>query len=352
MHNTSLKILVVGQGIAGTMLSWYLHQAGIPFVVADDDAPNTASKVAAGVINPVTGRRIVTTWMIDELMPFAVKAYEDIGNFLNINLVHKLSIADCFPTLQMHEAFTQRVAEQAPYLTIHNATILPSVHQYYGYGTISPAYVINVALLLSTWKKYLLQQGMLVPAQVDQEQVSIFVHNCIYNHQSYTQVLFANGVAGVHNKWFKNLPFAPNKGEAFIIHAPELSPKHIYKKGYTIVPIGNAQYWVGANYEWNYTNALPTTAFYNNTIQLLNSWLTVPYTIVHHIASTRPATIERRPFVGLHPTLPVIGILNGLGAKGTSLAPYFAHQLVQHIVHGIPILPQANVQRFAKVLSM
>jgi glycine/D-amino acid oxidase-like deaminating enzyme len=60
----------MAQGISGTMLSWFLHKAGKSFIVIDEGNSNTASKVAAGIINPVTGRRFVYTWMIDELMPF------------------------------------------------------------------------------------------------------------------------------------------------------------------------------------------------------------------------------------------------------------------------------------------
>jgi glycine/D-amino acid oxidase-like deaminating enzyme len=77
----------------------------------------------------------------------------------------------------------------------------------------------------------------------------------------------------------------------------------------------------------------------------------VPFKIVDHKAAIRPATVERRPFVGFHPHFPVIGILNGMGTKGTSLAPFFANQLTQHLVHGLPIADEANVHRFSRILS-
>ena len=53
--------VIVGQGIAGTMLSYYLLQQGNTVIVVDEFNPNSASQVASGVINPVTGRRFVTT---------------------------------------------------------------------------------------------------------------------------------------------------------------------------------------------------------------------------------------------------------------------------------------------------
>ena len=69
-----IDYLIVGQGISGTMLSWFLHKEGKSFAVIDDGNEHSASKTAAGIINPITGRRYVTTWMIDEVMPFAVLA--------------------------------------------------------------------------------------------------------------------------------------------------------------------------------------------------------------------------------------------------------------------------------------
>jgi glycine/D-amino acid oxidase-like deaminating enzyme len=65
----------------------------------------------------------------------------------------------------------------------------------------------------------------------------------------------------------------------------------------------------------------------------------------------RPATLERRPFVGFHPLHPNIGILNGMGTKGASLAPFFAHQLVQHLVDGFPLMNEININRFNRILS-
>jgi len=61
--------------------------------------------------------------------------------------------------------------------------------------------------------------------------------------------------------------------------------------------------------------------------------------------------LERRPFVGFHPLYPSVGILNGMGTKGCSLAPYFSQQLVNHISSQLPIHPEADIKRFARVLS-
>ncbi|HMC99901.1 MAG TPA: FAD-dependent oxidoreductase, partial [Ferruginibacter sp.] len=109
--------------------------------------------------------------------------------------------------------------------------------------------------------------------------------------------------------------------------------------------------WVGSSYNWEFDNAYPSSAFRDTTEAALKEWLKIPFKIVDHYAGIRPATLERRPFVGLHPHQPNIGILNGMGTKGCSLAPFFAKQLVDHLLHNQPITPEASVSRFQRILS-
>ena len=70
----TVDYIIVGQGICGTFLSWNLLKKGKSVLVIDEANPYSSSKVANGVINPVTGRRIVTVWMADELFPFCKKS--------------------------------------------------------------------------------------------------------------------------------------------------------------------------------------------------------------------------------------------------------------------------------------
>jgi glycine/D-amino acid oxidase-like deaminating enzyme len=131
-----------------------------------------------------------------------------------------------------------------------------------------------------------------------------------------------------------------------------LPKEHIYKKGFLLAPLHDVgMFWLGSNYQWNFPHSNPTVEFYEQAESHLRSWLKVPFKIVEHKAALRPATLERRPFVGLHPHQPNIGILNGMGTKGCSLAPYFANQLVQHILYNSEIDPLANINRFKRILS-
>jgi flavin-dependent dehydrogenase len=65
----NVDYIIIGQGISGSFLSRDLLRAGRSVIVIDESKPFTASKVASGVINPITGRRMVRTWEIEKLMP-------------------------------------------------------------------------------------------------------------------------------------------------------------------------------------------------------------------------------------------------------------------------------------------
>lgn len=109
----TIDFLIIGQGICGTMLSWNLLRAGKSIIVIDESIPYSASKIASGVINPVTGRRVVRTWEIETLMPFAVEAYKKIEIELGVDLVRQCNILDFHATPQMKMAFAERFAEES-----------------------------------------------------------------------------------------------------------------------------------------------------------------------------------------------------------------------------------------------
>lgn len=349
-----IDILIIGQGICGTMLSWFLQKAGKSFLIIDDANTYAPSKVAAGIINPVTGRRFVYTWMIDELIPFAETTYEAIGNFFDQKMIAKKNIIDFFPSAQMLNAFATRLTENDTFL--HSYPNQNHFNQYFNYdfgcGQISPAYIADVQAVISNWGRHLKENNLLIKDHFDHAQLEIEKDNIRYQNYSAEKIIFCDGINSANAPWFSALPFSPSKGEMLLLESEELSNEHIFKKGIMLAPLFQKNlFWVGSSYQWEYEHARPTTQFYEQTKTLLDQWLKIPYKIVDHKAALRPSTLERRPFVGFHPRHPAIGILNGMGTKGTSLAPFFANQLVQNILSQASITKEADVNRFSKILS-
>jgi glycine/D-amino acid oxidase-like deaminating enzyme len=360
-------VLIIGQGVCGTFLTWWLERAGLSYIVIDEERPFAASRAAAGIINPVTGRRIVKTWMIDELLSFAKDSYASISNELQINCLKPASVIDFFPTAQMRLAFLKRLEEDPQYLELpadeHKWS--PLFNYELGYGMITQCFLADLPSLLPAWRRHLIRQDSLEQARFDLASLVVEKDQIRYRDITARHIIFCDGIESFDSPYFNRLPFAPNKGEALILDVPDwpaiftrmnTAPNAhpvipIFKKGMTLAPWKDGLFWVGSSYEWSFSNPDATEAFRQRTEAFLKSWLKPSFKILDHIASVRPATIERRPFVGFHPLHPAVGILNGMGTKGCSLAPYFAHQLVEHIVHGKPIQPDADVKRFTKILS-
>lgn len=347
-----MDVLVIGQGLAGTWLSWWLEQAGLSYKVLDDADPSAASIHAAGLINPVTGRRLVKTWMIDELMPFAWKAYQIMGSFLQSDLITETAVIDFFPTVQMLQSFQKRYAEDSSYLHFGEdaARYDPWFRYDLGWGAISPCYLVQTEKLLTVWRNHLLDKGYLREESFDMSEL---VHRASYLeyediHARY--IIFCDGKASAENKYFEKLPFALNKGEGLLVEIRDIPQKTVFKKGISLVPWKENIYWVGSSYQWEFRDDQPSENFRSSTESWLKNSLRVPFKIIDHFAAVRPATLERRPFAGVHPLYPPIGILNGMGTKGCSLAPFFAKQLVEKITGKGAIDPLADIKRFERIL--
>jgi len=112
-----IDYLIIGQGISGTWLSYYLQKEQKSFIIIDNNFSNSPSRIAAGIINPVTGRRHVEVWLADEIITFANSAYTALGKELSITTISQKNIIDFFPSPQMRVSFMQRVGEKAAYVS-------------------------------------------------------------------------------------------------------------------------------------------------------------------------------------------------------------------------------------------
>jgi glycine/D-amino acid oxidase-like deaminating enzyme len=353
MSQVNADYIVLGQGISGTFLSYYLLKAGKKVIVIDESKPFTASKIASGVINPVTGRRVVQTWLIEEIMPFAVNAYETLGQLLQAPLIQQCNVLSFHGNTQMQKAFEDRNAEDYIYLKQPDniETLKQYFNFYFGVGETDPCYLADMQTLLQHWRKYLIEKNALIEESFNWNDCTLTPDSVSYKHITAQKIICCDGIAGTENPFFHLLPYAKNKGEALIAEIPGLPRTHIFKQNSTIVPWKDNLFWIGSQYEWNYSDANPSASFRLKTELLLQQWLKLPYKITEHWAAERPANIERRPFVGLHPHQPSVGILNGMGTKGCSLAPFFANQLAEYLINNTPIHPLADVSRFSKVLA-
>jgi len=350
-----LNYIIVGQGIAGSILYYTLTKAGANCVVVDDNKSNSASRVAAGLINPVTGRRLVKSWMIDELIPAFTELYKEIESDLNISCLEETVLTWHLPATDIVEAFDKRIASGTEFVEVGPSEQNAYFNFPFKSGDIRSCYIVNVQQILDSLRAVMKSSGLLVEEKFDHQQLSIINAGVRYNDLVADKIIFCEGYSAIHNSWFAQLPYSLNKGEALIVSIKDLPTNHIYKFRQTLVPLPGKEnlWWYGSNYIWDFKDDRPTNAYKEAATKELQSWLKLPFTVEDHKAAIRYATVERRPFVGFHPAQPRVGIFNGWGTKGCSLVPYFARQFTDHLMNPmVPIHAEADIKRFNSLLSV
>jgi glycine/D-amino acid oxidase-like deaminating enzyme len=102
---------------------------------------------------------------------------------------------------------------------------------------------------------------------------------------------------------------------------------------------------VGSTYDHSVLNYEPSLAGQKNIQERLKKLYHNSYEIVNHTAGVRPATFDRKPFIGLSGSYQNIGIFNGFGTKGVSLIPFFATQYVNYLLSKGDLNPEVDLKR-------
>lgn len=343
--------LIVGQGVAGTLLTYFLLKVGQNVIVIDNYHENAASKAAAGIINPITGRHYVKSWKIDELLPFAKQTYQNLEQLLQIQFYTERNVIRTFTNVKeendwlthsIEPSYQQYIADRADIGNYKNKTI-PA----FGYGEVLQGAQVHLPVLIENYRNYLQQENRLIEEIFDFEQLVIQESGIRYKSITADKIIFCEGIKAKSNPYFNYLPFHGDKGEALIVHIPNAHFEKILKQHIFIVPLGKGDlYWIGATNHRHFENDLPSEIGKNYLIKHLQILLQVPFEVIDHLAAVRPTVRDRRPFLGLHPQFPQLGIFNGLGTKGASLAPFFAHHFMQFLCSLHPLDKEVDIERF------
>lgn len=342
------KYLIVGQGLAGTVLSFALLQRNIPHKVLDNDHKTAATLAAAGIINPITGRRYVKSWMIDELLPQAISTYTALGSVLGKELIKKSTIIRTFDNQSQANHWNESTSRPGygPYVAEGENSYLGITQKPYGYGIIQQAYQVDVAEMIQVYREYLISKELLVIADFKADQLDYGAERNEISGSTFEHVIFCEGYKVIDNPFFNALPFQPARGECLVVETEEVLPEAMLRDTIFIAPRDKHSFWTGGGYKWDDFEKGPTAAFLEEWKQKLSSVWTANFKITDHRCGVRPSVKGRRPLIGRHQNYPRLLLFNGLGTKGTSLAPYWAEHFIDYLEKGNELSSEVDLKRF------
>ncbi|MDX1904446.1 MAG: FAD-binding oxidoreductase [Thermonemataceae bacterium] len=327
--------IVVGQGIAGTVLVETLRHHQKSVLCINDTTQKASSLVAGGFFNPLTGKNLVKTWLADEIFPKMLSFYEDLEHRLNAKFFHKKPIYRPFRSIQEQNDWLAKSQNSAfrAYIAPHNNDIYYENDIFNAFGGIETLQAgwVDLPILLEQYRNFLKAEESYQEETFDYNALQIEAKKLIYKNFEAEKIVFCEGSQGVENPFFPHLPFSLVKGETILIKIKEASFENIVNQGVTIAFIEKDIYRVASTYSWQPLDWENTKQAEEELSEKAKNLLKKDFEVIGQKAGIRPATKHRRPIVGLHPQHKNLAILNGLGSKGVSLAPYLAEELYQHI---------------------
>ncbi|MFM9008114.1 MAG: NAD(P)/FAD-dependent oxidoreductase, partial [Bacteroidota bacterium] len=245
-------VLIIGQGISGSLVAWFLLKQGLDVLVVDPCESSTASRVAAGLIHPVTGRRIVKSWMADTLIPFARATYSEIEDKIAARFFEDYPVFERFHSAghrndwaakSVDPGFKDYVGEEC------SAETSPKgVHAPFGGRWLIGGGWLDTGRFLDAMRTYFERMQCFKVDRVDYGALSISKDGIVYAGDSFKQVIDCTGVAAFHQPFLGKIGLNPCSGELLHISTTTIPRDAVLHGRMKVIPLGGYSYLAGATY--------------------------------------------------------------------------------------------------------
>lgn len=345
----TIDYIIVGQGLAGSVLAYTLMQKNQKVVVVDEEKENTSSKVAAGLCNPVVFKRLAKSWMIDELMPTALNFYKQQEALLKDKFYVELPIYKLFVGEEERDFWQQKRNEPDLLDWINHKIEFPLDSKWFDYPfgashTLQSGF-LQTAKWLDAFKNYLKSEDAFVGEKFDFDSIIFEEEAVVWKNFRAKKILFCEGYQSINNPYFNWLPFKLTKGEVLTVDFKNIALKSAINKGVFVLPYNN-HYKLGATYDWDNLNEETTEKGKNELLKKASNFIRDEIMVVEHKAGIRPTVLDRRPLLGVHPKHKQLTVFNGMGTKGVMIAPYFAKVFTELLIGNKPLSKEVDINRF------
>lgn len=324
--------LILGCGLAGTALALSLEFLGKPYRILKFSQKDSASQKAAGLMNPVTGRRMALTWNFHEIWPQARQFYADAfqlltgktGSFLEKRAIRKV----LHHTEEMN--FLEAKSAWAGYGDLVKISSMnPGETSLYthqiGWADIDEGYRLDVPGFLFQCTRFFTAKNRIMEQEFDPGKLSLHHDFCSYDGITYRYVI---SCLGLGCPWIAP-ELWPVKGQLFVLKGLPDWGAEVRKTEHFLIPLSDGKTLAGSTYEREFEHNLPDEQGLASVLEGLDTEVKALVRSIDSWAGLRPTSKDRRPVIR-QINANLFGI-NALGTKGVSLAPWSANTLLKLI---------------------
>lgn len=346
MHKTKVDYIIVGQGIAGSWLAHELLKRDKSIIVINHETDNTASLKAAGLFNPITGRKMVKTWMADELFQNLENDYASLEKKLGSDFLHQIPIYRSFRNVEDKNDWDGKQDDLSLNKFIKEiktkSTGPQELNDPLGGIVLNNSGYVDLPSFIYSFRNFLVNKEVYRSGVFDYSELAIEENSVNYKGLKADKIIFCEGPQ-TKNQFWEHLPFKLVRGELIDIECDVTLP-YIFNQGVFMIP-KEKRITVGSTYDHSILSFDPQPSGIKNLKERLEKVFTGSYKIIEERAGIRPATYDRKPFIGMHPEIKTLGIFNGFGTKGVSLTPYFAKHFADVLENKCELDKNVDVQR-------
>ena len=106
-----VDIMIVGQGLVGSLVALACIQKGLSVVVIDNQSATASTKVAAGIMNPFIGPRLSPIWSEGQHYDDMKAYYQGIERIIGTSCLNEHRLVRCLNTVMEMAAYEKRMKD-------------------------------------------------------------------------------------------------------------------------------------------------------------------------------------------------------------------------------------------------
>ena len=338
--------LILGGGLAGTTLAWRLWERGQPFLLVDRDAPVTASKIAAGLVTPITGMRLGLSWRYDLFHAEAVGFYRGLEARLGRTFYHETPVVRLLRSEWQAGLWAKRCdrPEFAPYLQPPVEPLVnPEVFaQPFGGFEQRPGGWLDTVAYLQASRAYFEAAGCWRTGEV--EALDETPDAVCWGDAEFATAVWCTGWQAAQRPELADVPFQSARGSILTVQADTRGESRVISGACWLVPRGDGSLRAGPTYEVPFTDPhTPSPEALAGLEQKLRDLLRVDFQVTDRQTAVRPIVRGREALLGRLPGQARQACFSGLASKGVLRAPWLAQHLVAHLLDGAALEAEVDL---------